>query len=62
MEVLSANTTRLKLLRFDETDSALESTFLVEFKSSANMNRARKNLRELSPGIEITFLDNRGIV
>ncbi len=62
MEVLAANTSRLKLLRFDETDSALESTFLVEFKSSENMNRARKKLRELSPGIEITFLDNRGIV
>jgi uncharacterized membrane protein YhiD involved in acid resistance len=62
MEVLSANTTRLKLLRFDETASALESTFLVEFEGPENMNRARKNLRELSPGIEITFLDNRGIV
>ncbi|MGD8555423.1 MAG: DUF4956 domain-containing protein [Anaerolineales bacterium] len=61
MEILSANTTRLKLLRFDETDSALESTFLVEFEGLENMNRARKNLRELSPGIEITFLDNRGI-
>jgi hypothetical protein len=62
MEVLSANTTRLKLLRFDETGSALESTFLVEFEGLENMSRARKNLRELSPGIEITFLDNRGIV
>jgi hypothetical protein len=62
MEILSANTTRLKLLRFDETDAAFESTFLVEFEDQENMNHARKDLRELSPGIEITFLDNRGIV
>ena len=52
---------RLKLLRYDETGSAFEGTFLVEFQDMVRMHAARKALRALSPEIEITFMDNRGM-
>jgi hypothetical protein len=48
-------------LRFDETESAFECTFLVEFQDLEKMNDARKALRSLSSGIEVTFVDNRGV-
>jgi hypothetical protein len=58
---LSSHTAKLRLLRFDETETAFESTFLVEFQDLEKMNTARKALRALSPGIEVTFMDNRGM-
>ena len=61
MQVLENYTAKLRLLRFDETRTSFEGTFLVEFQDLEQMNAARKALRALSPGIEITFLDNRGM-
>lgn len=61
MTTLNPHTAKLKLLRFDETATAFESTFLVEFQDLEKMSDARKALRALSSGVEITFMDNRGI-
>ena len=61
MEALRPYTAKLKLLRVDETPEALETSFLVEFKRIANLNKARAALKALSEEVEITFLDNKGI-
>jgi hypothetical protein len=61
MEALRPHTSKLKLLRVDETPQALETSFLVEFRRIANLNKARAALKALSEGVEITFLDNKGI-
>ena len=61
MSTLSPHTAKQKLLRFDETETAFECTFLVEFQDLEKMNDVRKALRSLSPGIEVTFVDNRGV-
>jgi hypothetical protein len=61
MAALSPHTAKQRLLRFDETESAFECTFLVEFQDLEKMNDARKALRSLSSGIEVTFVDNRGV-
>jgi hypothetical protein len=61
MQALKQHSARLRLLRFDETGTAFESTFLVEFQDLGRMHAARKALRALSPEIEITFMDNRGM-
>jgi hypothetical protein len=61
MDVLDSTTSKMKLLRFDETSSAFESTFLVEFANLEEMKQTRKQLLGLAPEIEITFMDNRGI-
>jgi hypothetical protein len=40
----------------------MEASFLIEFDDLAAFQDARTRLRELSPDLEITFLDNRGVV
>jgi hypothetical protein len=62
LETIKAHSTQVRLLRFDENDSRLETSFLVEFKRLNDLQLARAALRELSPGLEITFLDNRGVI
>jgi len=61
MDTLRVHTSKLKLLRFDETPETSEASFLVEFKRISNLNDTRAALRVLSDAVEITFLDNRGI-
>ena len=60
-EALGENTSKLRLLRFDETTDTLETAFLVEFTRLSNLNSARAALKALSDSIEISFLDNKGI-
>ena len=62
LEELKQHTRRLRLQRFDENAERMEASFLVEFDSLDAMQAAREQLRAKSPGVEITFLDNRGIV
>jgi hypothetical protein len=61
LATLRSHCTRVKLLRFDETEGRLETSFLVELKRLDDLQAARTALRQLSPGLEMTFLDNRGI-
>jgi uncharacterized membrane protein YhiD involved in acid resistance len=61
MQALKPHTAKLKLLRFDENAQTVEAAFLVEFRRVDNLNDARAALRALSEGVEITFLDNKGI-
>jgi hypothetical protein len=61
MDVLEAHTTKLRLLRYDETSEAVEMSFVVEFRRTADLNRARAALLALAPTLEISFLDNRGV-
>ncbi|OGO17502.1 MAG: hypothetical protein A2Z14_17280 [Chloroflexi bacterium RBG_16_48_8] len=61
LQTLDPHCAKLKLLRYDESGSAMEASFLVEFKALEKMQEARAALRALSPSLEMTFLDNRGI-
>ena len=61
MEALRPHTAKLKLLRFDESAEALEAAYLIEFRDMADLEQARAALRALSPALEITFMDNKGI-
>ncbi|MEW5941077.1 MAG: DUF4956 domain-containing protein [Chloroflexota bacterium] len=58
---LGKHTAKLKLLRFDETSTAMEAAYLVEFRRADQLTEARAALRALSPSLEITFMDNKGI-
>jgi hypothetical protein len=51
----------MKLLRDDEGQTGFESTFVVEFKTLEDYNALKAQLKALSPEMEITFLDNKGI-
>ena len=61
MEILEQHCSKMKLLRFDENTEVLETSFVIEFKRISNLNEANAALKSLSPSIEITFLDNKGI-
>jgi Domain of unknown function (DUF4956)/3-keto-disaccharide hydrolase len=60
-QTLRQHTAKLKLLRFDESATALEAAYLIEFRDMADMEQARTALRALSPALEITFMDNKGL-
>ena len=40
----------------------MEASFMVEFTDLDALQAAREKLRTLAPEIEITFLDNRGVM
>jgi hypothetical protein len=61
VKTLEAHTAKLKLLRFEEDRDTLETAFLVEFRHTSHLNDARAALRALSPSMQITFLDNKGV-
>jgi hypothetical protein len=61
MDALEKHCEKLRLIRYDETPEALEISFVVEFRSSTDLDQARTALLALSGGLEISFLDNKGI-
>jgi hypothetical protein len=61
LEALKPHCAQLKLMRFDESERGMESSFLVEFRSMEQFKAAKKDLRALAEDLSITFLDNKGI-
>ena len=61
VDTLRKHTAQLKLMRFDESNQGQESSFLVEFRNMSQLKEAKSALLALSDGLEITFLDNKGI-
>jgi hypothetical protein len=61
MEALEKHCTKLRLMRYDETSEALEMSFVIEFHHTSDLNQARTALLALSDGVEISFMDNKGI-
>ena len=51
----------INMKRFDETDEALEASFLVEVEGFERLSAAREALRQLDASAKVTFLDNKGI-
>ena len=52
----------VNLKRFDENSEVLESSFLVEFESIDKLQNMKSSLQKSNENIEITFLDNKGIM
>ncbi|MEE4195869.1 MAG: DUF4956 domain-containing protein, partial [Anaerolineae bacterium] len=61
LSLVNQHTTRMKLLRDDDSKDGIESTFVVEFKSLDDYHALKAQLKALSPNLEVTFLDNKGI-
>ena len=58
---LKQHAAQSRLVRYDEDAKMLEVSYLVEFQNSAKFEAAKNALQALSKGIQITFLDNKGI-
>lgn len=60
-KVLTENAASAAVTRFDETNEAVEATFLVEFEGFEQLNAARLALQGLSGSMTVSFLDPRGV-
>lgn len=61
LAALRAHTRRVRLIRFDEGEPGFEASLLVEFREIDDLHAAHAALQALSPGLDITFLDNQVI-
>jgi hypothetical protein len=50
------------LKRFDQSPDSLEAAFLVDFKQVAHLEQFATQLRELSPEVKVSCLDDRGML
>jgi uncharacterized membrane protein YhiD involved in acid resistance len=61
VSVLETNCKTINLKRFDESDKAIDSSFILEFDSLKSLETIKLALQELDSKIRITFLDKSGI-
>jgi uncharacterized membrane protein YhiD involved in acid resistance len=57
-EVLRQHCSAVKLKRTDETENAMEASFLVEFEDFYQLENAREAIKKLDKTFAITFMDN----
>jgi len=60
-DVLGKHCAKLHLIRYDENADLMEMSFVVEFRHLSDLEQTRAALQALSPAMEISFLDNKGI-
>lgn len=61
LEALSAAGARASLKRFDEAPDVLAAAFQVDFREVARLEQFSRRLRELSAGVKVSCLDDRGL-
>ena len=62
VDILKTYCLAVNLKRFDENSKVFEATFLVEFENLKQLQKAKSDLQRTNESIEITFLDNKGIM
>ncbi len=62
LQVLTGVGATAALKRFDQTPESLEAAFLVDFKQVAHLEQFTNQLRELSPEVRVSCLDDRGMI
>ncbi len=58
IEILKEYCVRVDLRRFDENDSMLETSFVIEIDDYKQINNAKNKLQEKFSNISISFIDN----
>lgn len=62
VDVLKKNSNSIHLKRFDEVgDGKIEASFLIDFESFDQLEKAKVDLNKLSKSISITYIDKSGI-
>ena len=61
LQVLAGVGATASLKRFDQSPDQLEAAFLVDFKEVAHLEQFSQRLRELSPEVRVSCLDDRGL-
>ena len=58
LEILTKNSEKLNLKRFNENNEILEISFLIETGNFNNINKAKEELQERYKNLTISFIDN----
>jgi hypothetical protein len=61
VEILKNNCKVVDLIRFDETEEVMESSFLIEIQDFSQLNKAKNELQAHNDKLHITFIDNKGL-
>jgi hypothetical protein len=61
LEALNAVGARATLRRLDETADQVEAAFTVHFKGVGALEQFTTRIREISPGVRVSCLDDRGM-
>lgn len=62
IEILDKHCTGVNLKRYDESNSILEASFIVEFDNISKLNDLKSELQEISDSVNITFLDTKSLM
>jgi len=62
IKILKKHCSFVNLKRFDDFKETLELTFLVEFPDFTHLDCAKTELHKLNYSLNISFLDNKGLV
>jgi hypothetical protein len=62
LQILAGVGATAALKRFDQTSESLEAAFQVDFKQVAHLEQFTNQLRELSPDVKVSCLDDRGMM
>jgi hypothetical protein len=62
LQILTGVGATAALKRFDQTSESLEAAFQVDFKQVAHLEQFTNQLRELSPEVKVSCLDDRGMM
>ncbi len=58
VEELKKYSSALKLKRSDETASAIEASFFIEFDDFEKLQQAKSAIKNIHPSVSVTFMDN----
>ena len=62
IELIEKHTVKANLKRFDEDNSSLDMSFIIEVKSFSDINQAKTGLQKQFDNITVSLLDNNIIV
>lgn len=62
VDALKQHCQSLKIKRFDESDDMLEVSFLVELAGLEGLEAGKNALRGLGDSVQISFMDNKGLI
>ena len=62
IDILRKCCTSIDLKRFDESPNSFEASFLIEIESINEISNLKSELTKLEENINITFLDNKGLI
>ncbi len=62
VDTLNESCEAVSLKRFDERGDGFEAAFLVDYRAFEQLKDCRKRLRALHESVDVTFIDNRGLI